>query len=231
MLCVQAWWFKTLLNSTKGLSWFTLSPCALSCRMLKHPLARRLECGYVSLFQGQPLFLGPGQVLSFLLFFCSLHGLPWAFLSCTGAQLEPRLWWGGIGDWETQLLLSFIKCMYLVLKGTSVSPYQQTADLLLPTATGDGRSRGDLSPSLLFLRRAAAGCSCPRDGQSHLCRLAWRWHRPLAVSLLCTLTGWRVLGCATAPAAGDWKEKWGQDCSVHTACQYTANQVPPRGKG
>lgn len=54
----------------------------------------------------------------------------------------------------------------------------------------------------------------------------------VAVSLLYTLTGWRVLGCATAPAAADWmKEEWEQDCSVCTAYQYTANQVPPRETG
>lgn len=71
--------------------------------------------------------------------------------SATGAELEPSLWWGRMGDWETQLLLSFMRCIYLVLKGTSVFPYQQRADLPRPTTAGDGRSRGDLSPSLLFL--------------------------------------------------------------------------------
>lgn len=67
------------------------------------------------------------------------------------------------------------------------------------------------SPSLLFLVGAAAGCCCPRDRQSYLCRPEWRCHNPLAVSLLCTLSGWGVLGCAAAPAAADWKEKsWGR---------------------
>lgn len=154
--------------------------------MLKHPLACRLECGGVSLFQRQPLFLGHGQVL-FSVVFVSL------FVACAepfSAAQEPSLSqvYGG-AELETQLLLSFMRCMYLVLKGTSVSPYQQPDDLPLPTATGDGRSRRDQSPPLLFLVGAAAGCRCPRDGQSLLCRLEWRWHRPLALSLPCTLAG------------------------------------------
>lgn len=56
-----------------------------------------------------------------------------------------------------------------------------------------GEAEGTGPHCFLFLVGAAAGCSCPRNGQSCLCRLEWRWHRSLAVSLVCTLSGWRVL--------------------------------------
>lgn len=157
------------------------------------------------------------------------RGLCWAFLSCPGGQLKPSLWWGGIGHWEIGLLLNFMRCIYRVLKGTSVSPSQQTADLSLPTTTGDGRSRGDWSPLLLVLSGGSSWLQLPKE-----------WAKlPLQAGMEVA----QVSGCvpslhpqwlesATAPAAADWNEKqWGQDCSAHASCQCTANQVPPRGTG
>ena len=99
--------------------------------------------------------------------------------------------------------------MYIVLKATSVSPYQQPADLPLPTGTGDGRSRGIFSPLLLFLVGAVTGCRCPADRQSCLCRLKWRWHRPLSCAHSAPSAAGERWAVLLAPAAARRKEKSG----------------------
>lgn len=104
--------------------------------------------------------------------------------------------------------------VYIVLKAVSVSPYQQPADLPLPTGTGDGRSRGDFSPSLLFLVGAATSCRCLAGRQSYLCRLKWRWHRPLSCPHSAPSVAGECWAGLLAPAAARWKEKSGSRAAV-----------------
>lgn len=86
----------------------------------------------------------------------------------------------------------------------------------MPTGTGDGRSRGDFSQVVPFLVGAATSCHCPADRQSYLCRLRWRWHRPLSRPLSAPSGAGEHWAVLLAPAATQRKEKSGSRTAVPT---------------
>lgn len=165
--------------------------------MLKHSSACGLEGGSVSLFQGQPLSSWPALSLSQLQepSLSQVYG---------GAEWEIGKHSFCSVSWGAYILclrahLSFPTSRQLICH---CQPQQEMGE-------AEGTCPHPLVPSE---QGAAAGWSCPRDGQSHLCRLEWRWLCPystpsqagecwavLLPQLL--LTGWRRCGSRTAVSA------------------------------
>lgn len=152
-----------------------------------------------------------GRLFSLSSLSCSLPGLHWAFLGCTGTQLQP--------DDLCPCILRLRLLLSLSTSSQLICHCQQDQEIEEAEETVPHCS---WSPW-----EAAAICSCLADRQSYLCRLKRKVAQASVVSALCTLSSWQALCYAAGPSHCPGKDKkWLQDCSAHTACEYTANQLP-----
>lgn len=201
---MQSWCFQTLVRSTKGLCMFICFVHVLSSHKThKHPLAYRLEHGLSVPFPRTALLPRP-WAYSFLCLVRSLSSWPAPSLSWLHRSPASTKFMVG-GKYEvgkisfcSVCLGSYPSASILCLR-PCLPPYQQ------PTGTGDGGSSGDLSPSLLFLVQ----WHFPADRQSYLCRLKWRWHRPLSCPHAAPSAAGEHWAMLLAPAAAHQREKSG----------------------